>query len=334
MHHVPPDRHHETILEVEAPRVKFGRGAIDEVGAEAAALGLRRIALFTDRHLAPSAFVARARASLRAAGVDVAEFAEVRIEPTDASFGAAAAFALEARVDGYVSVGGGSTIDTAKAANLYATYPAPFERYVNAPLGEGAPVPGSLAPHIACGQARQHARNAIQSVEPEHFLAQIDFFVEIAPECRHHDVDTVCGELWLKTAALEELESVAEADDARRCISELRPAQTKCDGLRRNGNDVDAIDRAYDEAMNQREQPTGLSAKQEKGHGVSQIANKDGWNGKALPPDMEKAALAELGDIRFGQRVGAGGHDDGVKGGLGGQAEGRKNSWAGRHMHS
>ena len=146
----PTPHEHETVLEVEAPRVKFGRGAIDEVGAEAAALGLRRVALFTDGHLAGGAFVERARRSLRAAGVDVAEFAAVRIEPTDTSFRAAAAFATEARVDGFVSVGGGSVIDTAKAANLYATYPAPFERYVNAPLGEGAPVPGPLAPHIAC----------------------------------------------------------------------------------------------------------------------------------------------------------------------------------------
>ena len=95
-------------------------------------------------------FVERARASLRGAGVEFAEFAAVRIEPTDGSFRAAAAFATGAHVDGYVSVGGGSVIDTAKAANLYATYPAPFERYVNAPLGDGAPVPGPLAPHIAC----------------------------------------------------------------------------------------------------------------------------------------------------------------------------------------
>jgi alcohol dehydrogenase class IV len=146
MHHTP----HETILEIEAPRVKFGRGAIGEVGAEAAALGLRRVALFTDARLAALEFVERARQSLHAAGVDVAVFDAVRIEPTDASFRAAAAFAADARVDGYVSVGGGSVIDTAKAANLYATYPAPFERYVNAPLGEGAPVPGPLAPHIAC----------------------------------------------------------------------------------------------------------------------------------------------------------------------------------------
>jgi hydroxyacid-oxoacid transhydrogenase len=148
MHSAPHDL--ETVLEVEAPRVKFGRGAIGELGAEAAAMGLRRVALFTDGRLAKLEFVERARRSLRDAGVDVAEFDGVRIEPTDTSFREAAAFAREARVDGYVSVGGGSVIDTAKAANLYATYPAPFERYVNAPLGEGAPVPGPLAPHIAC----------------------------------------------------------------------------------------------------------------------------------------------------------------------------------------
>jgi alcohol dehydrogenase class IV len=141
---------HETVLEVEAPRVKFGRGAIAELGAEAAALGLERVVLFTDQRLAKLELVERARRSLREAGVEVAEFDRVRIEPTDASFRDAAAFARDARADGYVSVGGGSVIDTAKAANLYATHPAPFERYVNAPLGEGAPVPGPLAPHIAC----------------------------------------------------------------------------------------------------------------------------------------------------------------------------------------
>jgi alcohol dehydrogenase class IV len=141
---------HETVLEIEAPRVKFGRGAIDEVGAEAAALGMRRVALFTDPRVGALELTARAQAALRAAGLDVVRYDRVRVEPTDGSFRDATAFATDAKVDGYVSVGGGSTIDTAKAANLYASYPAPFERYVNAPLGEGAPVPGPLAPHIAC----------------------------------------------------------------------------------------------------------------------------------------------------------------------------------------
>ena len=41
-------------------------------------------------------------------------------------------------------------IDTAKAANLYASYPADFLSYVNPPVGDGTPVPGPLKPHIAC----------------------------------------------------------------------------------------------------------------------------------------------------------------------------------------
>jgi len=65
-----------------------------------------------------------------------------------------------------------------------------------------------------------------------------------------------------------------------------------------DGHNLDAIDRAYAEALNQKEQPSCIIAKTEKGHGFSQVANKDGWHGKALPPDMEKAALQELGGVR------------------------------------
>jgi alcohol dehydrogenase class IV len=72
------------------------------------------------------------------------------VEPTDVSFRAAADFARQGRFDGYVSVGGGSVIDTCKAALLYATYPADLRAYVNAPVGEARPVPGPLPPHIAC----------------------------------------------------------------------------------------------------------------------------------------------------------------------------------------
>src|SRR6185437_12628285 len=65
-----------------------------------------------------------------------------------------------------------------------------------------------------------------------------------------------------------------------------------------DGHNLDAIDRAYAEALNQKEQPTCIIAKTEKGHGFSQVVNKNGWHGKTLPPDMEKAALAELGGVR------------------------------------
>jgi len=111
---------------------------------------VRRAALVTDRRLRALPWFDEALASLRAAGVDVAIFDAVAIEPTDTSFEDAARFARDAGVDGYVSLGGGSVIDTAKAANLYATYPAALRSYVNAPAGDARPIPGPLAPHIAC----------------------------------------------------------------------------------------------------------------------------------------------------------------------------------------
>jgi hydroxyacid-oxoacid transhydrogenase len=86
---------------------------------------------------------------LRAVGIDAVLFDQVRIEPTDASLKEAIAFAIEGRFDGYVAIGGGSVIDTAKAANLYANYPADFLDYVNPPIGKGIPVPGQLRPLIA-----------------------------------------------------------------------------------------------------------------------------------------------------------------------------------------
>jgi alcohol dehydrogenase class IV len=135
---------------IDASSLVFGRGSLGEVGDHARALGIRRAALFTDRVVASFEHVGIAKRSLEAAGVDVAVYDEVTIEPTDASFLAAARFASEGRFDGYVSVGGGSVIDTCKAASLYATYPADFLAYVNKPAGAGEPVPGPLPPHIAC----------------------------------------------------------------------------------------------------------------------------------------------------------------------------------------
>ena len=132
------------------PTFTFGRGVLGEAGDQARELDLARVARFTDRHLRDGPHVAKVLASLDAAGVDVIVYDEVDIEPNDQSFQNASRFAAETRADGYVSVGGGSVMDTCKAANLYASHPAPFMTYVNAPIGEGKRVPGPVKPHIAC----------------------------------------------------------------------------------------------------------------------------------------------------------------------------------------
>jgi len=135
---------------IELPQFTFGEGCLAEAGAHAKALGLKRVGLFTDARVARLPHVETVERSLQAAGVDVERYAEVRVEPTDASFRAAARFATEGRFDGFVSVGGGSVIDTCKAANVYASWPADFMAYINAPIGGGQAIPGPLKPHIAC----------------------------------------------------------------------------------------------------------------------------------------------------------------------------------------
>lgn len=140
----------DTAFTVDASRVTFGRGCLKEVGDRALVLGLKRVALFTDARLAVLPHFATVKASLLAAGLDVVVYDQCRVEPTDQSFREAARFAAESGVDGYVSLGGGSVMDTCKGANLYATHPADFLAYVNAPIGEGRAIPGALKPHIAC----------------------------------------------------------------------------------------------------------------------------------------------------------------------------------------
>jgi alcohol dehydrogenase class IV len=135
---------------VGMPTFTFGAGCLAEAGEQALEQGLKRVALFTDQGLRGSVHVAAVSASLRAAGVEFVIYDEISVEPTTASFQAAARFASEGKFDGYVSVGGGSVMDTCKAANLYATHPADFMSYVNAPIGGGQKVPGPLKPHIAC----------------------------------------------------------------------------------------------------------------------------------------------------------------------------------------
>jgi hydroxyacid-oxoacid transhydrogenase len=135
---------------VGMPTFTFGPGVLAEAGGHARALGLKRVALFTDARLESSEYVATVLASLESATVEVTIYDAVVLEPTDASLQDAARFAADGRFDGYVSVGGGSVLDTCKAANLYACHPAEFMTYVNAPIGAGQAVPGPVKPHIAC----------------------------------------------------------------------------------------------------------------------------------------------------------------------------------------
>ncbi len=139
----------DTAFEMAASNIRFGQGITREVGMDLKDRGLERVMVLTDPNLQEMEPVQTALAAIEREGVEYALFDGVRVEPTDGSFKAAIAFAEEGGFDGFVAVGGGSVMDTAKAANLYTSYPADFLDYVNAPIGKGLPAPGPLKPLIA-----------------------------------------------------------------------------------------------------------------------------------------------------------------------------------------
>ena len=139
----------ETVFTMDTSSIKYGPGVTEEVGADMKDLGAHRVMVVTDRYLADKEPVSLTLEALRREGIDAVLYDQVRIEPTDLSFKEAIQFATEGQFDGFVAVGGGSSMDTAKVSNLYATHPADFLTYVNAPIGKGQPVPGPLKPLIA-----------------------------------------------------------------------------------------------------------------------------------------------------------------------------------------
>jgi len=136
-------------IQISSSNLRFGPGVTREVGMDLVDMGVKRVLLLTDSNLKNSFPVQTAVDALTNNGISFDIFDKVRIEPTDVSIKSAIEVAQEGDYEGFLAVGGGSTIDTAKAANLYATFPDDFLAYVNAPIGQGKPIPASVKPLIA-----------------------------------------------------------------------------------------------------------------------------------------------------------------------------------------
>jgi hydroxyacid-oxoacid transhydrogenase len=140
----------DNVCELAASNLRFGPGATAEVGQDLAFMRREKVIVVTDSTVSKLDSMKVLVESLQSNGIDFEVFDQVRIEPNDQSFRQAIRFFSETKYDAVVALGGGSVIDTAKAANLYATYkPEDFYDYVNPPLGKGLPIPGDLPPLIA-----------------------------------------------------------------------------------------------------------------------------------------------------------------------------------------
>ncbi len=140
----------EAIFTYGAPQLKFGPGAAAEIGFDVAQYGASRVLVITDAGVAATGIPERVAAQMATFGVEARLFSGVHVEPTDASMAAAIGFARDSGPwDAFVAVGGGSSIDTAKAVNLMLTNPGELMDYVNVPVGKGAVPPNPLKPLIA-----------------------------------------------------------------------------------------------------------------------------------------------------------------------------------------
>lgn len=140
----------ETIFTWGAPPLKMGAGASDEVGFELSQHGVQRVLVLTDPGVLASGVPHRIADSFAQHGISYEIFDGVHVEPTDDSMAKAVGYATEQGPwDAFVAVGGGSTIDTAKAVNLLTTYPGELMDYINKPVGRAQVPPGALKPLIA-----------------------------------------------------------------------------------------------------------------------------------------------------------------------------------------
>jgi len=140
----------ETVFTYGAPGLKFGVGAAEEIGFDLSQYDVRRVLVITDPGVAATGHPERVADQVRRFGIEAAVFDGVHVEPTDASFEAAVAHARETGPwDAFVAVGGGSSIDTAKAVNLLTTNDGELMDYVNAPVGKARAPERPLKPLVA-----------------------------------------------------------------------------------------------------------------------------------------------------------------------------------------
>ncbi|ORX36776.1 alcohol dehydrogenase [Kockovaella imperatae] len=183
---MPPGKS-EYAFEMAASNLRFGVGATNEVGMDLANMinslppserHNAKIGVFTDKNVAHLAVMQKVEASLKREGLDWQLFDKVSVEPTDDSWRNAIDWTRNSNITHFLAVGGGSVMDTAKAANLFANYPeADLMDFINAPIGKGRPIDKKLSPIIAipttAGTGSETTGTAILDIKAKKFKTGI-----------------------------------------------------------------------------------------------------------------------------------------------------------------
>ena len=147
-------------------QIQFDFGAVRELAAECARIGIARPLVITDAGVRAAGVLQRALDALHE--LPVAVFDGTPSNPTEAAVRAAREVWTAHRADGLVAVGGGSSIDLAKGLAILATHPGELKTYATIE-GGSARITEAVAPIIAvpttAGTGSEVARGAIVIVD-------------------------------------------------------------------------------------------------------------------------------------------------------------------------
>ena len=120
----------------------FGIGASNLVGAKLNALGCKKVLIICDKGVEGAGLTKRIADKITEAGIENITFNGVLPDPPDTMIAEVDAVVKANNVDGLVAVGGGSSIDTAKAASLLSTNEGPINRFfdLTTPRKPGIPL--------------------------------------------------------------------------------------------------------------------------------------------------------------------------------------------------
>ncbi|KUK14376.1 MAG: iron-containing alcohol dehydrogenase [Synergistetes bacterium] len=166
-----------------ATPLKFGVGATELLGKEAKKLGINSTLIITDSTIYETTdVIKRVTESLEKEGIKYDIWKELKGEPTEEDVINALDYAMKKDFDGFIGVGGGSSIDLTKIVDACYTYkPSSFKDYLAKPYGKGEAIPGPIKPLIAIpttsGTGSETTRAAVIITENAKATAYDDFIM-------------------------------------------------------------------------------------------------------------------------------------------------------------
>lgn len=147
---LPTPQSPESVFTYGAPQLKFGPGAADEIGYDLSLTGAKRVLVVTDPGVAEAGVAQRVADQMGQFAIEAIVWDGTHVEPTDDSLREAVDYGRSnGPWDAFVAVGGGSSIDTAKAINLMTSNEGELMDYINAPVGGGKAPQNPLKPLVA-----------------------------------------------------------------------------------------------------------------------------------------------------------------------------------------